>query len=239
MLALALLASPASAADGQPGFAGFSARPNDEAFVEASGYGVVVGLPFARGEVATGAMTRGTVRLSERVTADLRAQATRLQGCGVGFDLRCHDDLAVDGTVRLGVAVLDRSSVRVLPYVGAGTTLEAGVAAWWRSRDSRFELDFSWGVAFETLALLPGEPKTWSEVRDPPPNLFVHEIASLPELGLTVHLDQRDLHHLRFGHLAHIPTLTYRVDPGRVGMELTGGVCIAGAVLTGGIAATF
>lgn len=241
MLALALVLAPAQAADDLPGLFAFSARPADTVVVEGTGYGAIVGLPFGA-ESAVGGMARGRIGLSRRVSVDLRAGGTHAEGCGVvpnGFDTRCRFETLVDGVARLGVAAIAAPRFRLVPYVGVGTSVEAGVAAWWQSVDERFELDVAWGPAWRTEALIPGEPGSWSEVNDPAPNLRIRPESSVPELGLTVHLDARDLHHLRFGHFAWVPTITYRADPGKLSLELTAGAMPFGAVLYGGAGGVF
>lgn len=129
------------------------------------------------------------------------------------------------GTGWVGVAVVDRPGVRVLPWIRGGTTLQAGVALVARTPGGGvgghgIAVDLSWGPAWDTHRLVA---PSWRGPFDP--------VASLPELGVTVPIHPRGTQHLRLGAVGPMPTVTWRgetlglvVESSAGGLPGTGGV---------------
>lgn len=127
---------------------------------------------------------------------------------------------------RVGVAG-GGDRLRVMPWLGSGTRTSAGLSLWWQSRDGRFEVDFGAGVAVRTDLLLGTADVTWSTVDRKPPIFVVDVPASMPELGVTWHVDRAGVHHLRFGTWAAVPVVGYRVAGRPIAFEIHGGTAVA------------
>lgn len=131
------------------------------------------------------------------------------------------------GTGWLGVAVVDRPGLRVLPWVRAGTTLQAGASLVARTPgggvgDHGITVDVTWGPAWDVHRMVT---PSWGGPFDP--------VASLPELGVTMPIHPRGTQFLRLGAVGPMPTVTWRGEALGVVVESTaGGLPGTGGVFT-------
>ncbi len=227
----------AQAADPSPALMGFSARPDSEISASVHGFSMVLSAQNSQNVNAGG--LRGRVPVGRRVSFEVLGAGYRGESCS---NLRGVCSRSGGGEIvgRLGVSILEGSHVRVTPYAGLGTLGEAGVALWWSPGEGRVELDLSASVAWDMRTLIPGAPNDWEDVENDGQSYTSLQPAwMLPEGGVTVHLDTRDIHHLRIGQLGPMPTMTYRFEPGPVSMEVTFGTILFVSVGQFGLGVAF
>lgn len=153
-----------------------------------------------------------------------RARPQGCKGCGATF--------VNDGIVRIQLLPVHRENLRIAAVLGAGTGLQAGLAFWANTPDTRLELDFGWGATARTDAVFVGRVRDWSEV-DEQPGFDWHGLFSQAELGLTYRFG--DAHQIRWGTYSYLPNVTYRLQPrvgnARIGIEATVGYVIVGGLM--------
>lgn len=226
----------AYAADPSPAVMGFSARPDSEISASVHAFSLVAVLGNSQSFHAAG--LRGRVPIGQRVS---------FEALGVGFSDEfcsmsrgCTRRAGGEIVGRLGVSILEGPHVRVTPYAGLGTLGEAGMALWWSPGQGRVEVDLSASVAWNMRTLILGAANTSVDVDNGGRTYTSLQPGwMLPEAGVTVHLDSRDWHHLRFGQFGPMPAMTYRFEPDPIALEVTFGTLLFVSMAQFGVGVSF